>query len=373
MRILALEPYHGGSHKAFLDHWIERSRHDWTVLGLPPFKWKWRMRHAAVTFAQDVAARVEAGEAWNVIFCSDMLNLAEFYGLAPASLRGAPSVAYFHENQLTYPVREESERDYHFVCSNLITALAASRVWWNSQFNRDSFLGALPDFLALMPDHQPVEAIDAIRAKSEIHPQGVGTFPLRGPRKPGPMRLLWAARWEHDKEPKKFFDALDRLKSQGIPFRLSVIGEQFREAPEVFDWARERFAGQIDRWGYQPSRTEYEASLLEADVIVSTAAHEFFGISVVEAVAAGAWPVVPRSLAYPEVLGSSEEGGNDDFFYSGGARKLSEKLADLAARIANDDLWLDDPLRGVRTVARFAWERLAPAMDEAMERVCEKA
>ena len=55
MRVLAIEPFYGGSHKAFLDGWIERSRHDWTVLGLPPCKWKWRMRHAPITFADDVA------------------------------------------------------------------------------------------------------------------------------------------------------------------------------------------------------------------------------------------------------------------------------------------------------------------------------
>ncbi|MCK4372451.1 MAG: DUF3524 domain-containing protein, partial [candidate division Zixibacteria bacterium] len=35
MKILALEPYYGGSHKAFLDGWSSRSRHEWTILKLP--------------------------------------------------------------------------------------------------------------------------------------------------------------------------------------------------------------------------------------------------------------------------------------------------------------------------------------------------
>ena len=35
MRILALEPYYGGSHQAFLDGWTAHSRHAFTVLGLP--------------------------------------------------------------------------------------------------------------------------------------------------------------------------------------------------------------------------------------------------------------------------------------------------------------------------------------------------
>ena len=52
MRVLALNPYHGGSHRAFLDGWMANSRHRFTLLTLPAHHWKWRMRHAAVTFAE---------------------------------------------------------------------------------------------------------------------------------------------------------------------------------------------------------------------------------------------------------------------------------------------------------------------------------
>ena len=61
MRILALEPYYGGSHRAFLDGWVQRSRHEWTLHTLPPNKWKWRMRHAAVTLAWDIESEVQGG------------------------------------------------------------------------------------------------------------------------------------------------------------------------------------------------------------------------------------------------------------------------------------------------------------------------
>ena len=94
MKILALEPYYGGSHKAFLDGWIKRSRHSWKLLTLPPSKWKWRMRHSAVTLSENTA---KLKEKCDLIFCSDMLNLPEFLGLS-SSLKGIPSVVYFHEN-----------------------------------------------------------------------------------------------------------------------------------------------------------------------------------------------------------------------------------------------------------------------------------
>ncbi len=182
MLILALEPYYGGSHQAFLDGWISHSIHDWTVLSLPAHKWKWRMRHAAITFAEDVRQHVANGESWDAVFASDMLNLAEFQGLAPRAVAELPAVAYFHENQLTYPNQDPRERDLHFAFTNLTTALAADQVWFNSAFHRDSFLDALREYLPRMPDYQPLDAIDEIQRKAIVHPPGSKTL-HRGPRR----------------------------------------------------------------------------------------------------------------------------------------------------------------------------------------------
>ena len=112
MNILALEPYYGGSHRAFIDGLSKVSKHNWTLLTLPAHKWKWRMRHSAITFASQVSDLTEKSQSWDLLFCSDMLNLAEFTALAPAKIARLPKVIYFHENQLTYPVRIEDERDY---------------------------------------------------------------------------------------------------------------------------------------------------------------------------------------------------------------------------------------------------------------------
>ncbi|MFW6065762.1 MAG: tRNA-queuosine alpha-mannosyltransferase domain-containing protein, partial [Planctomycetota bacterium] len=301
LRILALEPYYGGSHQYFLDGWCKRSRHKWTVLTLPARKWKWRMRHASFTFARQAEQLLSEGRSWDVIFCSDMLELAAFRGLAPPKLRNIPAVVYFHENQLTYPVRNESQRDLHFGLSNMNSTLAAEAVWFNSDYHRGEFLSALERTLKTMPDFVPQEAVELISEKSSVQHPGVEEFPSRGQRPPGPLRIAWAARWEHDKRPRDFFDALVELAEKGVDFRLSVLGEQFREHPKVFDQARERFADRIDHWGYQ-SRRDYRRALMSADVFVSTAGHEFFGIAAVEAISAGAFPLLPNRLSYPELL-----------------------------------------------------------------------
>lgn len=361
MRILALEPYYGGSHQSFIDGWSQRSRHEWCLLTLPPYKWKWRMRHAAITFAEQVTGRVHRNEQWDLVLCSDMMNLAEFIALSPAAVCDLPRVVYFHENQLTYPVRVESERDYHFVFTNLVTALAARQVWFNSEYHRTTFLKALPGFLKRMPDYQPLGAVERIHEASRICPPGIESFAARDERPAGPLRILWAARWEHDKNPELFFEALTRLQAGRLEFRLSVIGEQFREAPEVFAWAQNHFAGCIDYWGYQPSREAYVQVLAAADVVVSTAEHEFFGISVAEAVAAGAVPVLPRRLAYPEIF------DNDEFFYDGSVEDLAAHLIDLIRVGVTCADFTQLRTRAARCVAPFQWSTLVPRYDDALE------
>lgn len=368
LRILALEPYYGGSHKAFLDGWSALSRHDWTVLSLPPYKWKWRMRHAAVTFAEEVRRRRLHEPAWDRMFCSDMLNLAEFRGLVRRDIADLPTVLYFHENQLTYPVRAESERDYQFAMTNMTSALAADAVWFNSAFHRDAFLDALDAFLRRMPDHQPAGAVETIGKKAHVCPPGVTAVSERTGRKPGPLRILWAARWEHDKNPEDFFKALAILRQRGVAFRISVIGEQFRETPQVFARARRDFVDCIDRWGYQNSRVAYEAALGEADVFVSTARHEFFGLGAVEAALAGAVPLLPERLAYPEVFGLGQSDQTARFFYDGLPETLADKLAELARFVTTGQSLIDRTTELREQLRRFEWPALARVLDEALEK-----
>jgi len=368
MNILALEPYYGGSHKAFIDSLSKVSENTWTILSLPAHKWKWRMRHSAITFARLTAELLKKGQRPDMIFCSDMLNLAEFVALAPVEISGLSKVIYFHENQLTYPVRVEDERDYQFAMTNLTSALAADAVWFNSQFHMNSFLEALMKFLKSMPDFQPLEVTEIIRAKSAVHPPGIADLSPLPERDPGPVRILWAARWEHDKNPELFFEALEILKANEVQFKLSVIGQSFRDRPDVFAKAHHRFADHIDHWGYQNTRSDYERVLQQSDVIVSTANHEFFGISIIEAVAAGAYPLVPNRLSYPEILGLTQIDNAEQFFYDGSPADLANKLCWLAARVGKGGLF-PAAINPAILTDRFKWKNLANLYDRAFEQI----
>lgn len=363
MKILCLESYYGGSHKAFLDNWIAHTTHDWTLLTLPAYKWKWRMRHSAVTFAKQVNALTNNNQQWDILFTTDMLNLAEFKGLVNSAVNNLPSIIYFHENQLTYPVRFEKERDLHFGLTNFTSALSADKVWFNTEYHRESFLSALPKVFNKMPDYQPFEQIEIIKNKSSIYPQGINKI-LENQKKENTIpHLLWVARWEHDKNPEMFFEAIDILLKDGLDFKVSVIGEQFTEVPEVFKIYEKILSDKIINWGYLKSKEDYHKCLASADIVISTADHEFFGVSTIEAISAGVYPLLPNRLAYPEILNLKHHPENKKYFYDGTVKDLSLKLTDLCKKITAEDALETLP---ERFIEKYYWQNLSKLLDKAL-------
>ncbi|MFL2869328.1 MAG: DUF3524 domain-containing protein [Pirellulaceae bacterium] len=377
MRVLAIEPYFGGSHLAFLMGWQSHSVHDFTIVDLPAFHWKWRMRHSAITLADQVNELASQGEHWDVVFCSDMLNLAEWKGLVDSRIARLPAVLYFHENQLTYPSRQPREWDYHFAFSNFTSAITADQIWYNSQFNEDEFLTELDAFLHRMPDFQPSHHIPLLRDKSTIQPPGVDpVFASRGEDEAeasntsgDPLVVTWAARWEHDKDPETFFDAVRLAIANGLNLRLRILGESFKSEPPVFEMAKQEFATYIDEFGYAESKSQFVELMQSTDVFVSTAIHEFFGISAVEAALAGAYPLLPRRLAYPEVFELDSHPDRQQFFYDGDAESLALALGrchDLkkAGRLSSGDLKV--------RLERYTWPKRTPIMDEAISKLAHR-
>jgi glycosyltransferase involved in cell wall biosynthesis len=299
-----------------------------------------------------------------------MMNLAEFKGLAPDPVRQLPTILYFHENQLTYPESPHVRRDHHPAFINIVSALTADAVWFNSAYHRDSFVDAAERLLRKMPDKRIPGFAERVLAKAAVHPQGVSlpnTPPA--PRPNGPLHVLWAARWEFDKNPAAAFAAMQLLRDREVNFKLSVLGQASPQYPDLFDEARSTFADHIVHWGFLPDRSDYEAALEEADVILSTADHEFFGIAVAEAVAHGAFPVVPHNLAYPEVLAELNADDKARCFHDGSAESAAACLAGLAERkLSAQPLW-NDARPPAETLRRYAWPQVVAAMDEAAETI----
>jgi len=88
---------------------------------------------------------------------------------------------------------------------------------------------------------------------------------------------------------------LETIKSA---FILSVLGECYEEKPKVFEDAKEKFKDKLVNFGFLPSKEDFYKVLESADIAVSTADHEFFGVSMVEAARFGCFPVAPNRLRY---------------------------------------------------------------------------
>lgn len=371
MHILSLQPYFGGSHKAFQIEWQQHSRHQWTVLTLPPRHWKWRMRHAAVHFAEQLRNE-HANTKFDALFCSDFLNLAEFRGLADRSIRDLPTVLYFHENQFAYPSRRYDERDLHFGFTNFTSCLAADQVWFNSDFNHHSFFEGLEAACKKWPDYPPLQAVECIREKCRIEPPGIHV-PTTGTDRLiaiDPVEIVWAARWEHDKNPALLLAALREFRKREIDFRISVIGESFRRIPDEFSQIQSEFESQIDRWGYQSS-DDYWFALQDTPVFVSTADHEFFGISAAESIACGAFPLLPNRLAYPELVRVSRDSEREKLFlYDGTPSDLAEKLEYFCRHAFTEKLQQTRMQLQAEIASDLGWQTRAPLMDDQIEGIC---
>lgn len=158
--------------------------------------------------------------------------------------------------------------------------MSADVVLFNSEFNKSSFLSNIGKILKLIPDHRPKGLREQIEVKSQVlyFPM---KFPVKQPstRDDSCLHIVWPHRWEFDKGPRDFFDALTQLKECNCNFKVSVLGETFSDNHEIFTQIKENFIDKIAHFGYVKSKEEYFNILRSCHVVISTAKHEFFGVS----------------------------------------------------------------------------------------------
>ena len=106
-------------------------------------------------------------------------------------------------------------------------------------------------------------------------------------------------------------------------------------------------------------RDRYLDYLHRADIVVSCARHDFFGLGVAEAMAAGCIPVLPNALAYPELIGDQ---WHQACLYERGqfGTRLIEVVSDL-------DRYRLATTRLAMSMSRFGWGKVAARLDEVLD------
>jgi len=318
-KALLLSAYDAESHR----HWHQLltnsiTEYEWTAISLPARHFFWRVRSNGLSFALDHRERLSIG--YDVLVATSMLDLATLRGLIP-ELATVPALVYFHENQFEYPLRDTASesRILNAQLSSIVTALCANRVLFNSEYNRRSFLSGTRQFIKQMPDGLSPNILHNIDKKSAVLPvpihadagvycgHGFRESDIRKEKDAYCVDLVWAHRWEFDKQPEVFFSAMEKLYDMPdfaalkMNVRLHVMGQSFRKVPACFQRAQSRGIHNLQTWGYQ-DRDKYHRILANADFVISTALHDFQGLGMLEAIHRGCVPVAPNRVAYPEYI-----------------------------------------------------------------------
>jgi glycosyltransferase involved in cell wall biosynthesis len=336
MKILLLSAYDAPSHRRWRTALADNlPDYQWTMLTLPPRYFSWRVRGNSLTWSRDERLK----NHYDLIIATSMTDLSALRGMVP-SLAMIPTILYFHENQFAYPDNRMGPRSVEPAILNLYSAVCADRLVFNSEYNRTTFLQGVTDFLRKMPDQVPTGIVPELSAKSAVLP-----VPLeiecftRRTEKDNLLTLLWNHRWEYDKGPARLLAICRELIDSKLEFRVNLLGQSFRDIPEEMDQLTQLLAdtGRLGRCGFIKDINDYRTCLGQSHLVLSTAIHEFQGLSVLEGIAAGCCPIVPDRLSYPEFIATEYRYFSDDDGTSPAAYQQEiESAAQLILNFAED-------------------------------------
>ncbi len=361
MRLFLASSYHSGSHRAWAEGYAAHSRHKVHLVTMPGSFWQWRLTGGFVGLAAGIEEAADRFGHPDALLTTSLVDLAGLRGMVSRRLGSIPTAIYMHENQITYPAisRSRTERNYGLI--NWTSLVAADSIAFNSDFHRRSLLAALPGFLNEFPDERQHSHLEQVEAKTNVLPVGcsIGGIPI-GPKDDPPI-VLWNHRWDPDKAPESFIRIVQRLTAIGTDFRIALAGERFVKQRPEHDASIAALGGLVIVDDHL-DRDHYLEVLGRSTIVVSTALQEFFGLSVVEAMAAGAFPILPRELVYPERVPRDLA---DQMLF----RTEDEAVELIAVALDSVDQTRQTGLAMRSLVEQFDWSIVAPRYDDWLESI----
>ncbi|MFB6306893.1 MAG: DUF3524 domain-containing protein, partial [Flavobacteriales bacterium] len=213
MNILLIEPFFKGSHKQWANQLKLHSKHEIEFLTIDTAGWKWSMQAGTIHLANQFNKKNYSPD---LILATDMLDTATFLSLTFPFEKRPPVAIYFHENQLAYPwtshdgkIAEKIRMNYAMI--NVKSALTADKLYFNSSYNKSSFIKNAKEFFKNYRGISIENDIDKIEQKSDILPLGIKLKKFDEYKddsieaSPSIPLILWNHRWEYDKNPDSFF------------------------------------------------------------------------------------------------------------------------------------------------------------------------
>ncbi|XP_062904688.1 glycosyltransferase-like domain-containing protein 1 isoform X3 [Mobula hypostoma] len=387
MSVLMIEAFCGGSHKQLLDL-LQEEIEGCSVFTLTAKKWHWRARTAALYFTQTIPPSDSYSLVADVVVFNSAFNMESFLTGIGSFMKLIPDHRPKDLEKLIrpkcqvlyFPIRFPDVTRFlpaHKLCQTpqmtgvqdiengkgLVGLIALQKYKHDDELMRNS--SVLEPHPAERREglSSPTESLEelnhikksegtsayhggedkehmAFNLCSRLSRNSEENYNVASQYKP--LHIVWPHRWEHDKDPELFFKTLLKLKEDGLTFEVSVLGETFTDIPDIFAEARRELGSSVLHWGYQSSKDDYLKVLCTADIVISTAKHEFFGVAMLEAVHCGCHPLCPKALVYPEIF--------PEMYLYATAQQLFKKLQNFCKR---PDLIRRKPVEV--NLARFSW------------------
>jgi glycosyltransferase involved in cell wall biosynthesis len=301
-RILLLSAYDANSHRywhqGLLAHLLQ---YNWQVITLKDRYYAWRMGGNALSFKAKFDSLLNA--RYDLLIATSMTDLATLRGLYP-SLARIPNLLYFHENQFAYPPNQHQKGLVEIQLRSIFSAVAADQILFNSKYNLHSFMHGVEQFVQQMPDGIPTMLAQTLADKAMVLPVPIkdDCKTIEKQNSKDLIEVVWNHRWEHDKGPEPLLELMRMVsKNHDQNIKFHILGQQFRQQPAAMKTIAKIHQAICLTLGYVTSRASYLNKLQSADIVLSTAHHDFQGIAMLEAVACGCRPIAPNRLVYPEL------------------------------------------------------------------------
>jgi glycosyltransferase involved in cell wall biosynthesis len=352
--ILVLEPWYRGSHRKWLDGWRSTSKHQINIIEGPDTGWRRSLLISPAHFAEAIA---ESSAPIDALVASTPIDLATVMGLLDPGISRPPTLLYMHESQIGYPPGPKGGRAHGGIINDWRSIFAADRVAVATRFHEGVLMKQMPPFVEQLIEGAGAKLENKL-SKIELLPVGIDTSRLAPTTVTGPLKVMWNHRWSYDKGPGEFAHALSVLAGEGHEFDVYALGEVERSGRRAYERLLNQLNDRVILCGYQ-EEDAYLRALCQSDLVVSSAQHDFFGLAVAEAIAAGARPLLPQRLAYPEIV---PEALRAVLLYETG---LIEALRSVLT--TPRELLHQHRSTTMAHVSAFNWSKLAPKYDDLID------
>lgn len=290
----------------------------------------------------------------DLLLMSESLNYLALYTMYREYFKALPSIMFIHCTELDFNplIRSQSS-----LWGELGAMTVVDRVHFFSDFSKRITLQRAKEYLS---DKQ----IDVIDKKSQVMPLPIELSALDSTDQVRehaiqPLHLLYNHRLDPDKGYLIFLKALDAIHEKGIEFRLYLCGQPSSSSRDpLVQKYLQRWGSKVLHYGLVTDRQRYKDILYDSDIVINTC-EEVMGISMIEAVYCGCWPVIFDDGALPDIFGT------DCHKY-----KTTEDLVQLLQMVLTAQSWKRNKAR--HRVVGFDWKLQASAYKDSWYQVYDR-